>query len=620
MNNKFLFILLFLINILTLTAQNNLSSSNAKAVKIYREAIYNEPFLETKDFIAQIKKVIKLDKLFVEAYWTIANKQYFDDAIKTLNAVLKIKNMPKIAETQIKIAELYAFYKKYDNAIAETEKISDEKFINKKNELLKKYKITLQLRQDTVPYEPKNLELMNTDYDEYFPSITADEKYLSVTRSLVGYYSSEENLFISKNLNGFWLPANPILDLNTNENEGSQSFSADGRYMFFVACRESDCNIYYSINTNGRWCRPINAGFPLNTKDWESNPSLSPAGNELFFASNRRPNFGGRDIWHCDVQILDNGMLKFSNPQNIGKPINTEKDDFAPFIHADNQTLYFASDGHPSIGGYDIFVSRRGKNGIFFEPKNLGFPINTEKNEVALTVNSRGTTAYISAQNKEKPERRLDIYQFELYDAIRPKSMSYVVGNVFDAVSLKKLDAQVEIFDFRTQKTLSESVSDGKTGDFTAFLPDTAGFGLNIRRSGYLFFSAKVKASHDTIFVPLQPIKAGEKIVLNNIFFAFNSAELLQESEKEIAETAKFLEKNPNLKILIIGHTDNIGGVKFNQELSQNRALSVYNALINKGIATERLSYKGFGATQPIADNATDEGREKNRRVEFIIQ
>jgi outer membrane protein OmpA-like peptidoglycan-associated protein/Tol biopolymer transport system component len=615
-----------------LNAQEILSSTNKKAVKIYREAMMNQHYVfETDYFIAQMKKAIKIDKFFTEAYWALANinpYQQPDKAIEILNLAIK-NNAPREAETRIKIAEIYYKYKQdYDKAINEIEQISDSQFINEKNKLLKKYQKVLEISQDTLPFAPVNLELVNTNFDEYFPSITADEKYLSVTVSNVGDYDRDEKLFISRNLNNYWLPANPIYDLNAGGNVGSQSFSADGRYMFFVACDRyeivgnegyNSCDIYYSINTNGKWGRPIHAGAPLNSPEWESNPSFSPAGNELFFVSSRKPNFGGCDIWHCDVEILDGGLLKFSNARNLGKPINTDGNDFAPFIHSDNQTLYFASDGHPSLGGSDIFVSRR-ENGVFSEPKNLGVPINTERDEVGFTVNSKGTRAYISAKNSEKPERGLDIYQFELYDSIRPKSMSYVVGNVFDAVSGKKLDAAVEIFDFDTQTTISESLSDKKTGDFTVFLSDLPNFGLNAKKMGYLPYSEKIFPANDTLKIALQPIKQGEKFILKNIFFAFNSAELLPQSEKEIAEITKFLKKNANFNIEIVGHTDNIGGDKFNKDLSENRAKSVYNALINKGISAQRLSYKGFGATQPIATNATDEGREKNRRVEFIIK
>jgi outer membrane protein OmpA-like peptidoglycan-associated protein len=425
-----------------------------------------------------------------------------------------------------------------------------------------------------------------------------------------------------------WLPLVPIDELNDMGNVGSQSFSADGRYMFFVLCNGQDgygsCDIYYSINTNGIWGHPIIASAPVNSQYWETNPVMSPAGNELFFVTDREPNMNkgnrrSKDIWRCDVKILDGGWLEFSNAKNLGEPINTDGDDFAPFIHADNQTLYFASDGHSGLGGSDIFVSQRNENGFFSEPKNLGYPINTAKDEFGIVVSAKGNHAYISSWNNENPQRRLDIYQFELYPAISPKSMSYVVGNVFDAVSLKKLDAQVEVYDYFSQKTISKSLSDKKTGAFTIFLPDTAQFSLNVSRTGYLFYSSKIVFSNDTLRIALQPIKKGGKIILNNVFFAFNSSELESKSEKEINEIFNFLQKNPNIKLEICGHTDNIGNEKFNLVLSENRAATVRNALINKGISSDRLTSKGFGFSQPVASNDTEENRERNRRVECVV-
>ena len=607
-------------------SQEKLSTTNKKAIKFYEVAMATKPPWDTREaFIGRMEQAIKLDKLFTEAYWAISDITYHYDtdyAIKMLNSLIE-NNAPRETETLIKLAEIYyETGKNYLKAIEVIEKISDEKFITKKNELLEKYRIVYQLFIDTVPFTPKNLELVNTELDEYFPSITADGKVLSITRSLQSSRNTQEDLYYSTNLNGTWLPLMPLNGLNTSENEGSQSFSADGRYMFFVACNRrinGGCDIYYSINNGGVWGNPIPAPFPVNSGEWDSNPVLSPAGNELFFVSNRKPNFGGKDIWHCDVKILDGGILQFSNAKNLGKPINTAGNDFAPFIHADNKTLYFASDRHPGLGGSDIFVSWRDENGVFSEPKNLGYPINTTKDEYGIVVSAKGNQAYISSWNNENPSRRLDIYQFELYPEISPKTMGYVVGNVYDAVTFKKLDAAVEVYDYETQKTISHSISDKKSGNFTAFLPDEGQFGLNVRRTGYLFYSSKITSKNDSLKVALQPIKKGEKIILNNIFFAFNSAELQHESEKEINEIFNFLQQNITLKIEIVGHTDNIGSEKFNLTLSENRAAAVRNALITKGISAERLTSKGLGFSQPIDTNTTDEGREKNRRVECVI-
>ena len=619
---KKLFIIIFLTGFCSiLVAQDQvLSTTNKKAIKIYREALIGA--MNQEGFIKKMQQAIKIDKNFTEAYWKIADVKpsKSQEMLETLISI----NAPRKDETLVKLADIYYKSQKYEAAYNAILQMSDNnKIIEQKNKLSERYFIIYNLSKDTVPFVPKNLEYLNTDFDEYFPSITADEKMMSVTRSIQGDRNTQEDLYYSTNLNGMWLPLLPITELNSPYNEGSQSFSADGRYMFFVDCRNVEnmggCDIYYSINTNGTWGKPIHAPSPVNSGEWESNPMLSPAGNELFFVSSRKPNFGGKDIWVCDVKILDGGLLAFSNAKNIGKPINTEKDDFAPFIHADNSTLYFASDGHPTLGGSDIFVSTRDEFGFFSEPKNLGYPINTANNEYGIVVSAEKNNGYVSSWNKENPSRRLDIYQFELYPEISPKIMCYIVGNVFDAVTLKKLDASVEVYDYESQKTIAHSVSDKKSGNFTTFLPHSGQFGLNVRRTGYLFYSAKITSEKDSLKVALQPIKKGEIIVLNNIFFAFNSAELQYESEKEINEIYEFLVKNPTLKIKINGHTDNIGSAKFNKKLSEDRAAAVLNALIDKGISSDRLTSEGFGFSKPIDTNDTEEGRENNRRVECVI-
>ena len=322
---KKLFIIIFLTGFCSiLTAQNQLlSTTNKKAIKIYREAmiaVSTGGDISQDEFIKKMQQAIKIDKNFTEAYWKIADvkSSKAQELLETLIAI----NAPRKDETLLKLAEVYYKSQKYDKAHNTILQMSDDiKFTEQKNKLSERYLIIYNLSKDTVPFVPKNLEHLNTDFDEYFPSITADEKMMSVTRSIQGDRSTQEDLFYSTNLNGTWLPLLPITELNSPYNEGSQSFSADGRYMFFVECQYVDniggCDIFYSINTNGSWSKPIHAPRPVNWEGWQSNPMLSPAGNELFFVSSRKPNFGGKDIWVCDVKILDGGLLAFSNARNI---------------------------------------------------------------------------------------------------------------------------------------------------------------------------------------------------------------------------------------------------------------------------------------------------------------
>jgi outer membrane protein OmpA-like peptidoglycan-associated protein len=599
--------------------QSTLSSNNKKAVKIYKDVL--KKFTIKEEIVKGMTKVINIDRQFAEAYWVIAKYSEDKKSVDILQLALK-NNAHRQDETLIKLVNLLFKMRKLQEALDATTKLSDNQ--SYKKIMQNKIEASIQLLKDTVPFNPQNLTYVNSNFDEYFPSVTADDKILSVTVSQAyGSFDNQEHMAYSRQINGVWLPFNPIDELNTNDNEGSQTISADGRYMFFTGCNRPDglgsCDIYYSIYSNGKWGNSINPNYPLNTNAWESTPSLSPTGDELFFATNRG-NSKKSDIWHCKVKILENGMLQFSYPEPLSEHINTDGNEYAPYIHSDNQTLYFISDGHIGFGGSDIFISRKDKNGEWSEAKNLGYPINTKDNVYGFTLTGEGNKGYISLKNTEKPERGLDIYEFELYPAIRPKSMTYITGSVYDINTKKPLAATIETFDFDSQKTIAESVSDNQTGEFTTFVPDTGQYGLNIRKAGYLFYSAKLEKSDEKLAVYLHPIKVGEKFILNNIFFAFNSSELEAKSEKEISKLVDLLTKNPKIKIKITGHTDNIGNDNFNKKLSEERAISVVNALINNGVLKERLSYKGMGATQPIANNDTDEGRAINRRVECEVE
>ncbi len=599
-------------------------TNSIKAKQIYNAAIKKSSTMSAEAFIAEMHKAIKADKHFIDPYWAIAKSRLDkpDEVIEILSLAIK-NNAQKKDETVFRLAETYKSIGDYDKALSTVMQISDSN--PAKTQIVDQYVELLQMIKSPVPFEPKNLIYANSERDEYFPSVTADDEILSVTRSEFGNYSSNEDLYFSKKVNNGWGPFMPINELNDPSfNEGSQTISADGRYMFFIACNRPDglgsCDIYYSINTNGKWSKPINAGSPLNSTDWESNPSLSPAGDEIFFTSNRQPSFGGRDLWHCKVEILENGALKFSEPKNMGMTINSTRDDYTPYIHLDNQTLYFLSNGHIGFGGSDIFVSRK-TDGKWGTPKNLGYPINNEDNCYGFTLTGAGDKGYISLKNKEIPSNGLDIYELAIYPDIRPQVMSYVKGFVFDADTKQPIGATVETFNYNnSQNAIAITLSDRKSGEFTTFIPDTGLYGLNVRKSGYLFYSSKINNSKGILKVYLQPIKSGKKIVLNNIFFAFNSYELDPKSEKEIMQLYSFLQKNPKVSIEIVGHTDNIGSEKSNLILSENRALSVIQSLVKKGIPYSRLSYKGMGMSQPIASNNTEEGREKNRRVEFVIK
>jgi outer membrane protein OmpA-like peptidoglycan-associated protein len=299
-------------------------------------------------------------------------------------------------------------------------------------------------------------------------------------------------------------------------------------------------------------------------------------------------------------------------------------DEQSPFIHADDSTLYFCSNGWPGMGGMDLFVSRLGKDGKWGKPTNLGYPINSSGDENGLTLTANGIFAFF-ASNKLNGQGGYDIYTFELPAELRPRTVTYVKGIVEDAVTKQPLESAVEIIDLASNKPVYQDYSGAEKGDFLATLTTGRNYGLNISRDGYLFYSANFTLiGHENtkpfdLLALLQPIEIGNKVILNNIFFDTNKFLIRDESKPELQKLTDFLTLNKGVKIEISGHTDNVGSDQANQILSENRAKAVYQYLIANGIDAGRLSYKGYGETQPIAGNDTDEGRAKNRRTEFKI-
>jgi outer membrane protein OmpA-like peptidoglycan-associated protein len=469
-------------------------------------------------------------------------------------------------------------------------------------------------------FEPKNMgDSINSVNAEYFPAITIDDKQLIITRRVNG----QEDFYESRFENGHWTKAKTLAgNINTNQNEGGQNISQDGQWLIFTGCNFPDgrgsCDLYISWLTPDGWSKPENMGNRINTESWESAPSLSPDKRDLYFASGRPGGYGGQDIYVS--HLLPNG--RWSEPENMGPEVNTIGDESTPFMHADNQTLYFTSTGHLGYGGSDLFmVKKQGKG--WSKPVNLGYPINTIENEGSLVIAADGKTAYY-ASDRADTKGELDIYTFELRDDVRPARTLWVKGKVFDKKTQKGLPSAVELTDLSTQTVLSKVQTD-ETGNYLITLPIGKDYAFNVQRKGYLFFSEnfplseKAPDSTYNIDIPLQPIEANASIVLKNIFFDVNKYDLKPESTFELDNIYELLKENPTLRIQISGYTDNIGKTTDNMTLSNNRAQAVVKYLAGKGIEPQRLTFKGFGATQPVADNATEEGRAKNRRTELKV-
>ncbi len=644
------------------TAQNRYTSTNKKAIKSYEEALQSFNKMDYTAASELMLKAIKYDDKFIEAHIVLA-EIYVESGnrIKAINSYRSTINIDPdfFPGIYFSLAQLEMMENEFDQA-----KIHLEKYLNYKNlkpvsisrakHKLKSCEFAIEAIKNPVAFNPINLgENINTEYDEYWPTLTADEQTLIITRlvpknqkeiSLVenkkagdeqskkiipvniqGLKNVQEDFYISIKENDIWAKAiNAGEPLNTDRNEGAQTILVDGRIMYFTACNRVDgkgrCDIYVTHKNGSEWTEPINIGAPVNSKFWEAQPSISPDGKTLYFVSNRDGGIGQKDIWMSNLK-KDGTWTK---PFNPGEKINTRGQEQSPFIHPDNRTLYFASEGKIGMGGFDLYKVTRNDDGSWSDPVNLGYPINTAHNEIGLIVNAKGDRAFFSSDRFTDKGR--DIFEFELYKAARPQAVSYLKGRVYNADNKKNLFAHFELIDLDTKKVIMNSESDSVTGEFLICLPTNNDYALNVSKEGYLFYSDNFSLKgtfeiSDPYYkdVALKPIKIGEKIVLKNIFYTTDSYELVERSIVELTKLTEFLVSNPSLKIEISGHTDNVGTPEYNLELSANRAKSVYDYLVNEQINPERLTYKGYGETKPLSANDTEEGKAENRRTEIEI-
>ncbi|MDE3214257.1 MAG: PD40 domain-containing protein, partial [Bacteroidota bacterium] len=473
-------------------------------------------------------------------------------------------------------------------------------------------------------FKPENLgDSINSANLEYFPSITVDRKKLFFTRRISGNEDIYESDLSDDSVWGKAYPLPGLINTPTF-NEGGQNISQDGKWLIFTGCNfprgYGSCDLYISFLTPKGWSEPQNLGPEINTEFWESTPSLSPDKRDLYFSSNRPGGYGGKDIWVSHRE--PDGS--WGPPENLGPQINTAGDESTPFIHADNQTLYFNSTGLPGYSNKpDLFVTHKLPNGKWSTPENLGYPINTIDDEGSLVVASDGTTAYYSSDRSDS-KGGLDIYTFQLRKDIRPLRTLWVKGQVYDAKTHLGLPCTVELTDIQSGTVVSRLQTD-EEGHYLVTLPVGKDYAFNVHRKGYLFYSQNYNlgtTNPDSTFtadIPLQPIEANAHIVLKNVFFDTKRTALNPESIAELDRVVALMQENPGIKIRITGYTDNVGKPADNLVLSKGRAISVVNYLLSKGIANDRLSFEGLGEANPVADNSSEEGRALNRRTELKI-
>lgn len=651
------------------TAQMGYSTKNKKAIKQYEEAkklpnaqldAYGRP--DYAGGIDLLEKALERDPNFLEAHQLIG--EFYRITRDSENAVIHFKKSLEINPSAnlngilyFDLGELQMQNGEYEDAVtyfdlilnsrsrAITEELAWAADKMKKNALF-----SIDAKNNPAKIDPINIGPgINTEHPEYFPTITVDGRTLLFTRLIPSRENArgQEDFYVSQlSEKNIWMKAIAMpQNINTNLNEGAPTLSADGRTLIFVACSD-ETGYYYGPNREGmgscdmfitkrigtQWMNPKNLPGVVNSGNWESQPSLSADGKSLYFV--RR--VGRQGTMRSDIFVSKKDTKgNWGRPTPLPANINTPYMETSVLIHPDGRTLYFSSNGHTGLGGYDIYMSRMDALGNWGDPINLGYPINTENDENSLLVGPDGEVAFF-ASDRPGGYGGLDIYYFAMPEEFRPIKTTYFEGLVYDATTKKPLGGRFELIDLSTGEKVIEAEADQLTGEFLVALPTEREYALNVSFPGYSFFSKNFNMTEPEnglealrMDVPLIPIGQGGSVTLANVFFDLNKSTLRKESFVELNKLFEFLDENKLTKIEIGGHTDTRGNAKDNQILSENRARSVYEYILEKGIDKSRLSYKGYGQTQPkisdseIAKMASDKEKEAahqtNRRTEYKI-
>ena len=605
-----------------------LSTKNKKAIELYVQADNYRVRGQWNQAISLLNEAISKDKNFEDAYYRLATIYKAQE-----NYPLATENFEKglaLAQNDTRkriyfydLASINLLQANYVRAREYADKfLAIEKTDQRKMALANIWKVQ-------ASYSLENPNLLNYRVEplsdtvnifpmQYFPVITGDGSQLIFTARFGGSRNDNEDLVVSNRTAGGWAaPVSLSPNINTVMREGACTISADGRHLIFTVCGTSGCDLYESRKTGNTWSRPKSLGAAINSSSWDAQPSLSADGRELYFVSDRKGGLGGYDIWYSR---LENNT--WSKAVNAGPAINSPFDEISPYIHVNNSDLYVVSNGYPGYGGYDIYRITKSTEG-WESPRNLGKPLNDEKDQYSFIVSADGGTAYYS---REESKNRSRLYRIQIPEEMVTRSTGNVVkGIVTSSATQKPMAATVELFDLKLNKLISQVSSDSVTGQYLMVLPGGSQYALHVSAPGYLFMSLHFDYQTTRDLEPISknvnlvPVQQNATVVLNNIFFDVNQYELRPESISELEEVVKFMIVNEKLRVEISGHTDNTGTESFNQQLSERRAQAVANYLVNNKILASRIQIQGYGSKKPLKPNDSDENRQLNRRIEFKI-
>ncbi|WP_372651919.1 OmpA family protein [Draconibacterium sp.] len=612
-----------------------LAQDNKRSDKLFEEA---RKYYVEDSYPAAIEaadKILQKDPEYAPAHLLLAEIYKDIDSsrleIKHLSKAVELDDNPLI---DFRLGE--AFYKlgMYSEALSFYEKYTENKNIPEKRQFLLACKIAscrfaINSIENPVAFEPTNLgEEINTANDEYWPTPSLDGKHLVFTRLMKDGGRAQEDFFMAEIDSFNWDNAVPMSDVNTSDNEGAQTLSADSKILFFTACNREDglgsCDIYFSRLLEGKWTEPKNAGAPLNTSSWEGQPSLSSDNRFLYFSSNRTGGKGQKDIWRIAFNGFSaEGAPQWGKPENM-EALNTSGDEISPFIHANNHNFYFASDTHVGMGGLDLFTAEINENGKVENLKNMGYPINTYKDDMGLTISSIGDIAYFSSARES--DNGLDIFSFNLDRGLQPRPVTYIKAKVTNKTSKQPVMADIELLNLNSAVSEPRIEKADENGQIMLALPVGRNYAFNVSEDGFMFYSQSMRLADENsltdpfiLNIELEPIELGAEMDLHNIYYETDSFAILSESEPELQKLVDFLKNNSGLKVEIQGHTDSSGNPESNLELSKLRAKSVVDYLVENGIPGGRLQSEGYGDTKPVATNETVEGRRLNRRTTIKI-
>ena len=660
MNRLLLFVIsFFLLN--PFYSQSALYSSyNKKAIKLYEKAIecYQDisPFSgrgNLKGAEEYLLKSLAKDSTFSEAYILLSQVKvkmgdinsaiFYKEKMMTANPIIPLVEYFYLAGMHMAIG---SYEKCLKNAVRyKNSPLADKRYIVRIDKMIENCEFAIEAIKNPVDFDPINLgSSINSELPEYFPSITADDSTFLFTRrvnDLLAPGGRQEEIFVSKKTpNNNWSNSSLVSNaINSKYNEGAPTFSPDGQYIIFVGCETGakgdyeygddrkgygSCDLFYSQNNGTNWSKPVNLGSKINSKHWETQPSFSSDGKTLYFIrgmtyDRQRRNPDNQDIYV--TTISEDGQ--WTKPEKLPPNINSPHREESVQIHPDGKTLYFSSNGHPGMGGMDLYMSRKLDDNTWSDPVNLGYPLNTFKNDISILISPKGDKGYFSS-DREGGYGDLDLYSFNVDKKFKPLPITFIKGKIIDAESKLPLFAFFQLTDLKKGNIISQIQSKLENGEFLITVPKNIDFALHAEKEGYMFYSRNIyrdslSLSKDGfLIIELEKVKPGT-FILENIFFEKSKSSLKKSSLVELNKVLKLMQINPDLKIQISGHTDSDGDDDFNLELSINRAKSVVNWLIENSIDKNRLSFKGYGETRPIEENNSIANKAKNRRTELTI-